>query len=42
MNKPTLLTIGHFFPNRTVVIWEGEKEIAAVFGNSCTRSYPEP
>lgn len=33
MNKPTLLTIGHFFPNRTVVIWEGEKEIAAVFGN---------
>ena len=33
MNEPTLLTIGHFFPDRTVVIWEGEKEIAAVFGN---------
>lgn len=35
MNEPTLLTVGQIYPeaNGSVVIFDGEQEIAAVFGS---------
>lgn len=35
MNEPTLLSIGQIYPeaNGSVVIFDGEQEIAAVFGS---------
>ena len=33
MNAPVLLTIGRFHEGGSLVLWDGEKEVAAVFGS---------
>ena len=33
MKDPALLTIGRFYEHGSLVLWDGEKEVAAVFGS---------